>query len=64
MTLIACSVCTNLDRTIGRELRRNERRRRDGKPVDLTVIDRAKADQRACAESGHWHRTPAVADTG
>lgn len=48
-----CATCRYLDKIIAREVRKNERRYRLSLPVDLTEIERAKADKTACAAAGH-----------
>lgn len=62
----SCRRCAGYDDVIRAELRRNERREANGKPVDLTGINRARADKQLCATRGHrnvpadLHRKKAV----
>jgi hypothetical protein len=48
-----CPSCAYYDAAIHKEVRRNERRLRNGQPARLDVIDRLKADKAECQESGH-----------
>lgn len=63
MTDSSCRECAGLYRVIRSEVRKNENRRDNGRPVDLNVITRAKADLAECERLGHrgpaWQRTPA-----
>jgi hypothetical protein len=51
-TTTACAICRWHQRVIEREVRRNQKRMDAGKPIDLAVIDRAKADRDLCAAAG------------
>ena len=48
-----CRRCSAEWRVIRDEVRKNENRHRRGKPVDLSVIEQAKADLAECKRWGH-----------
>jgi hypothetical protein len=53
MTAPVCPSCAYYNAAIHKEVRRNERRVRNGQPPRLSVIDGFKADRAECESRGH-----------